>query len=166
MGEAVQHPGELAAAAYGGAVARTQTYLVMSVDDAGGRLRLQDDRLRIDWPGAGTSPVIAKDHQWLRAANEAVQGQFIANPLWSEPLGHKLITVHPLGGCPMGRDATEGVVDRHGNVFRYPGLHIADGSIMPGPVGPNPSFTIAALADRFADHMLDPDQRAAEAAAA
>ena len=35
-----------------------------------------------------------------------------------------------------------------------------------GPVGPNPSFTIAALADRFADSMLEPDQRAAEAAAA
>jgi len=56
--------------------------------------------------------------------------------------------------------------DANGNVFGYPGLHIADGSIMPGPVGPNPSFTIAALADRFADSMLEPDQRAAEAAAA
>ena len=51
----------------------------------------------------------------------------------------------------MGRDADEGVVDPYGNVFGYPGLHIADGSVMPGPVGPNPSFTIAALADRFAD---------------
>ena len=51
----------------------------------------------------------------------------------------------------MGRDAGEGVVDPYGNVFGYPGLHIADGSVMPGPVGPNPSFTIAALADRFAD---------------
>jgi cholesterol oxidase len=66
----------------------------------------------------------------------------------------------------MGRDASEGVVDVDGNVFGYPGLHIADGSIMPGPVGPNPSFTIAALADRFADSMLEPDHRAAEAAAA
>jgi choline dehydrogenase-like flavoprotein len=35
-----------------------------------------------------------------------------------------------------------------------PDLPIADGSVMPGPVGPNPSFTIAALADRFADHQL------------
>jgi cholesterol oxidase len=26
---------------------------------------------------------------------------------------------------------------------------------MPGPVGPNPSLTIAALADRFADKMID-----------
>jgi cholesterol oxidase len=35
---------------------------------------------------------------------------------------------------------------------------------MPGPTGPNPSFTIAALADRFADHILE-ETPAAEAAA-
>jgi cholesterol oxidase len=32
---------------------------------------------------------------------------------------------------------------------------------MPGPVGPNPSLTIAALADRFADRMIE--QRGTEA---
>ena len=68
-------------------------------------------------------------------------------------------------GAPMGRHAGEGVVDAYGNVFGHPGLHIADGSVMPGPTGPNPSFTIAALADRFADQIIDPDRRAAEAAA-
>jgi cholesterol oxidase len=26
---------------------------------------------------------------------------------------------------------------------------------MPGPVGPNPSLTIAAVADRFADAMIE-----------
>ena len=51
----------------------------------------------------------------------------------------------------MGRSAAEGVVDPYGEVYGYPGLTIADGSVMPGPVGPNPSLTIAALADRFAD---------------
>ncbi len=39
-------------------------------------------------------------------------------------------------------------------VFGCPDLHIADGSVMPGPVGANPSLTIAALADRFADAIL------------
>jgi cholesterol oxidase len=46
------------------------------------------------------------------------------------------------------------VVDPFGRVFGHPGLHIADGSVMPGPVGANPSLTIAALADRFADAIL------------
>jgi cholesterol oxidase len=54
----------------------------------------------------------------------------------------------------MGRDENEGVVDAFGRVYNYPGLHIADGSVMPGPVGPNPSLTIAGLADRFADAIL------------
>ena len=35
----------------------------------------------------------------------------------------------------------------------------ADGSVMPGPVGPNPSLTIAALADRFADRILEQHRR-------
>jgi cholesterol oxidase len=55
----------------------------------------------------------------------------------------------------MGRDANEGVVDPWGRVHGVPGLYVADGSVMPGPVGPNPSLTIAALADRFADAIIE-----------
>jgi cholesterol oxidase len=55
----------------------------------------------------------------------------------------------------MGRGPAEGVVDSWGQVFGHPGLYVADGSVMPGTVGPNPSLTIAALADRFADGILD-----------
>lgn len=54
----------------------------------------------------------------------------------------------------MGRHEREGVVDSYGQVFGYPGFVIADGSVMPGPVGPNPSNTIAALAHRFAERMI------------
>jgi len=64
--------------------------------------------------------------------------------------------VHPLGGCAMGTSAQTGVVDPvRGEVYGHPGLHVADGSVMPGPVGPNPSLTIAAVADRFADGILE-----------
>jgi cholesterol oxidase len=78
--------------------------------------------------------------------------EFEVNPLWH--LHHRLVTVHPVGGCSMGHDREDGVVDSYGEAFGYPGLVIADGSVMPGPVGPNPSLTIAALSDRFADHQL------------
>lgn len=61
----------------------------------------------------------------------------------------------------MGRVAEEGVVDAHGEVFHHPGLYVADGAVMPGPTGPNPSLTIAALADRFADHLIDQVHRPA-----
>ena len=82
----------------------------------------------------------------------ALGAHFADNPLW---LRKRVITVHPLGGAPMGRNASEGVVDAYGNVFGHPGLHIADGSVMPGPAGPNPRFTIAALADRMCTRLLE-----------
>ncbi len=85
--------------------------------------------------------------------DEPLGAEFHDNPLWH--LG-RVITVHPLGGCPMGGDRREGVVDSFGEVFGYPGMFVADGAVMPGPVGPNPSLTIAALADRFADRMIEP----------
>jgi cholesterol oxidase len=66
---------------------------------------------------------------------------------------HRAVTVHPLGGCPMGRNRDEGVVDSYGRVFGHPGFVIADGSVLPGPVGANPALTIAAIADRAADEL-------------
>lgn len=61
----------------------------------------------------------------------------------------------------MGRDAREGVVNAYGEVFNYPGLYLTDGSVMPGPVGANPSFMIAAFANRYADHVIHHHRRAA-----
>lgn len=55
----------------------------------------------------------------------------------------------------MAESPRHGVVDAWGEVHGRPGLFVADGSVMPGPVGPNPSFTIAALADRFAGRMIE-----------
>jgi cholesterol oxidase len=55
----------------------------------------------------------------------------------------------------MATDCRGGVVDDHGEAFGHPGLFVADGSVLPGPVGPNPSLTIAALADRFSGRILE-----------
>ena len=49
----------------------------------------------------------------------------------------------------MDTSAVPGVVDSYGRVHGVPGLYVADGSVMPGPVGPNPSLTIAAFAERL-----------------
>ncbi len=56
-------------------------------------------------------------------------------------------TAHILGGCPMGEDATQGVVDQNFQVFNYPRMHVLDGSIIPCNLGVNPSLTITALAE-------------------
>ena len=78
------------------------------------------------------------------------------NPLW---WAKRVITVHPLGGAPMGRHAGEGVCDEYGEVFGHPGLYVMDGALLPGPVGANPSLTIAAVADRGCTHILEGRRR-------
>jgi cholesterol oxidase len=56
-------------------------------------------------------------------------------------------TAHILGGAPIGKDASEGVVNENFEVHHYPGMYIIDGAIMPANPGVNPSLTITALAE-------------------
>ncbi|WP_447980762.1 GMC oxidoreductase [Candidatus Nitrospira bockiana] len=141
---------------YHGAVRHSQTYLVMSHDDAGGRLSLDEhDRLRLDWPGVGKQPSFERVNERLAEATRPLGGTYVPNPSWSALAAQPLITVHPLGGCVMGDDATQGVVNHKGQIFRGPagdavheGLYVCDGSIIPRPLGVNPLLTISALAER------------------
>lgn len=57
-------------------------------------------------------------------------------------------TAHILGGCDIGADATSGVIDVHHQVFNYPGIYVADASVIPANLGVNPSLTIAAMSER------------------
>jgi cholesterol oxidase len=126
--------------------------LAMGRDIPDGHMRLTDDgMLDIDWRVKGSSEYFRRVRESMREIADALEGKMVQNPL-----GYlsRVITVHPLGGCPMGNSPEEGVVDANGEVYGHPGLFVADGSVMPGPTGPNPSLTIAALADRFAEHLL------------
>jgi cholesterol oxidase len=140
-----------------GAVQHTQVYLVMAHDDGAGRLHLEDDRLRIAWPGVGEQPLFERIDRRLTEATRPLGGVFVRNPLWSDLLRHRLITVHPLGGCAMAEDAEHGVVDDRGRAFAGPSgttvheeLYVCDGAIVPRPLGVNPLLTISALAERAA----------------
>jgi cholesterol oxidase len=62
-------------------------------------------------------------------------------------------TAHILGGSPMGADETTGVVDINHQVFNYPGLYVADASVIPANLGVNPSLTITAMTERFASRI-------------
>jgi len=57
-------------------------------------------------------------------------------------------TAHILGGCVMGENADEGVIDANHEVFGYDGLYVIDGSAVSANPGVNPSLTITALAER------------------
>ena len=138
-----------------GTVDRSQTFLIMSHDGSDGRLHLDNDRLRISWPGVGDRPSIVRDNERLEAASRALDGVYIKNPLWNAILHHNLVTVHPLGGCVMAETAESGVVDDRGRVFAggsgtavHPGLYVSDGSIVPRSLGVNPLLTISALTER------------------
>jgi cholesterol oxidase len=132
----------------------TLPLLAMGRDVADGNMSLtRRGLLEIDWSTKTSKSYFERVRREVRAVGEAMGAAEVKdNPLWHL---RKVITVHALGGCPMASSPDEGVVSaRDGEVFGHPGLHVSDGSVMPSAVGPNPSLTIAAISDHFADGIL------------
>jgi cholesterol oxidase len=145
-----------------GAIDHTQVYLVMSHDDDNGKMELKDNVLSIKWKGAGKQDIFKKVSDKLQSASKALGGNYIKNPTWTKALNYDLVTVHPLGGCPMAEDASLGVVDHKGQVFAgttgtrlHPGLYVMDGAIIPRSLGTNPLLTISGLAERNCKIIID-----------
>ena len=128
--------------------------LTMGRDIPDGTMRLRDGGLELDWTTRSSSAYFNRVEATLRQVAQVLDAKLANTPLW---LFKRVITVHPLGGVPMGDTPDRGVVDQWGEAFAYPGLHVVDGSVMPGPVGPNPSLTIAAFAERAAAHIVNKD---------
>lgn len=139
-----------------GAMAHTLTFLGMAHDSGAGKLHLDEvGALRIDWPEAAGERGVRVLNEQMTAATAALGGTYVPNPQWSNQVRAGLISVHPLGGCGMGEDARSGVTDHKGRVYAgtegaevHPGLYVADGSVMPTPLGVNPLLTITGLAER------------------
>lgn len=93
------------------------------------------------------------EERLMRDFARAAGGQLRTNPGFS--VGQRPITVHNQGGCAMGNDAEESVVDPTGEVWGHPGLFVMDGAALPSSVGVNPSHTIAALAELNVAHFLE-----------
>jgi GMC oxidoreductase len=88
-----------------------------------------------------------------------------STPLWDPgDIGrNSTIVFHNLGGCNMGKDRNNGVVDNLGRVYKgtgstltdfYPEFYVVDGGIVPTSLGVNSSLTISALAFRIAEHIV------------
>jgi len=57
-------------------------------------------------------------------------------------------SAHIIGGACIGTNMDDGVIDAYHRVFGYPGLHVADGSVLTANLGVNPSLTITAMTER------------------
>ncbi|WP_432923138.1 GMC oxidoreductase [Microbispora sp. CA-135349] len=126
--------------------------LGMGRDVPDGRLRLRDGRLDVDWTAESSEDYYERLRAIMRRIGDVLGAKYADSPPWWR---RRIMTVHPLGGAPMGRHPGEGVCDAYGEVFGFPGLYVADGAALPGPVGANPSLTIAALADRMSTRILE-----------
>lgn len=130
--------------------------LGMGRDAPDGELLLRGGRLDVRWSQEASEGHFDRLRATMGRIADVLGAEKSGLPAW---LGKRIVTVHPLGGAPMGRHRGEGVCDAYGEVFDLPGLYIADGAALPGPVGANPSLTIAALADRMCTRLLDAGAR-------
>jgi cholesterol oxidase len=137
---------------------RAMTLLGCGHDRAEGEIRLEHDIPTVHWKDYDRQPSHAELARLMEQYAGAYGGRF-------RPFGPaRNYTAHPLGGCRMGASAASGVVDHRGQLFDtsfgdesrdvYPGLYVADASIVPTALGSNPLLTITALAERIADLIV------------
>ena len=92
-----------------------------------------------------------------------IKSVFCTDPL--ETLLGSRGTIHPLGGCCMADDASQGGTNHKGQLFSgssgtdvYSTFYVCDGSVVPTSLGVNPLWTISAIAERCAVYMAEDHQ--------
>lgn len=120
-----------------GVIYKTLAVAMIGHDTSDGVLKLNrghswddgDGAVTISWPSIRDYPPLLQRQRQLeqRLKESGVGGRALPNPMWRllpEKLNYlfsgetgPLLTVHPLGGCPMGDDVSTGVVDDCGRVF-------------------------------------------------
>jgi cholesterol oxidase len=124
----------------------TTILLVMQNADNHMRLVLRKGRMDSETGSAPRPPsFIPAAHTVARRIAEKTDGVAIGSI--TESLFDVPLTAHILGGCAMGRDPSEGVIDADHQVFGYPGLYVCDGSAVSANLGVNPALTICALTE-------------------
>jgi cholesterol oxidase len=119
-------------------------------DSAGGVVRLKRGRLDIEWEYERQNhELIARMETAMKEIAGLYGGTFA--PLLSWAAFRRIVTVHPLGGCRLSESPRTGVVSPEGEVYGYPGLYVADGSVIPSSIGFHPVMTITAVAERVAE---------------
>src|SRR5439155_20669158 len=118
--------------------------------NANGVMRSNKGHLDIAWDYARENATLIATMTTAMREICAVYGGGFA-PLFNWSTCRRIMTVHSLGGCHLSASPQTGVVSPRGEVHGYPGLFIADGSIIPTSIGFHPAMTIAALAEYIAE---------------
>jgi cholesterol oxidase len=105
------------------------------------------DRVALHWPAA--DPRLA---DFLAAAQQTLTVMDQSNGSLTLSV-NPAVSAHPLGGAVLGK-----ACDVDGRVKGQRGLYVVDGALIEGSTGlANPSFTIAAVAERCMDRILSDD---------
>lgn len=98
-------------------------------------------------PGSVPTPAtIPAGNEVTRRVAEKIGG--IPRSSLNEVLLQAPVTGHIMGGCIMGKNREEGVIDFQNRVYGYTNLMVCDGSMLTENLGVNPSLTITALSER------------------
>lgn len=123
--------------------------------DPDNRVELSEERDAFGMPRARVVHRFNDDAQalWshMKAEGEAIMQAAGATETWASPMA----SAHMMGGTVMGTDPGKSVTDSFGQTHDLRNLFIAGSSLFPTSGASNPTFTIAALTDRTADHVLD-----------
>jgi cholesterol oxidase len=107
----------------------------------------KDDAV-LQWSSAYDAPLVKRIREKVDLIFNNKPGAAVIDTNETDPL-----TWHALGGATLGS-----VCDNFGRVLEQRGLYVIDGALIPGSTGAcNPSFTIAALAERCMDDILKKD---------
>ena len=127
---------------------------VIGLDGSDGSVFLdENENIKLIWSMSEKSRKVF-DKAIVRAKEivESLGGELLITEPYQEK--GEVITVHPLGTCRMAGDKSDGVIDSNCQVFGNPNLYIVDSSAVPSPLGVNPSLTIAAIAERASDYIV------------
>jgi cholesterol oxidase len=129
-----------------------RTVIALTMQNVDSFISVKPKRGWFGWHLTSTNDPEHPNATYIPAANEVVRR--IAKKHGGIAGGHvgDLInapfTAHFVGGCVIGKDISQGVVDPYHRVWNYPSLHIVDGSTITANLGVNPSLTITAQAER------------------
>ena len=129
-----------------------RTVIALTMQNVDSCISVRPKRSWFGWHLTSTNDLDHPNATYIPAANEVVKR--IADKHGGIAAGHigDLIdapfTAHFVGGCVIGEDQNQGVIDPYHRAWNYPTLHIVDGSTITANLGVNPSLTITAQAER------------------